>query len=105
MKYLIKESQLNNIIFNYLDNQDFIQIETDDNIYFTNSERDEFAQIGFDKKVGWCYIYNKLVKEVSSFFSIGEYDSKKVIGKWVGDALQMRVVHTTIGEQLAIYFI
>ena len=105
MKYRITESQFDKMVFKYLDNQDFVKLEYENRIYFVNSERDEFAQIKFDKKVGWCYIYNKLVKEVSSFFSIGEYDSKKVIGKWVEDALQMRVVHTTIGEQLAIYFI
>ena len=34
MKYLITESQLDRIIFKYLDNQDFIQIEKNNRIYF-----------------------------------------------------------------------
>ena len=37
MKYLITESQFDKVIFKYLDNQDFIQIEKDDRIYFVNS--------------------------------------------------------------------
>ncbi len=52
MKYLITESQINNLIFIYLDNQDFIQIERNDAIYFVNSERDGFAQIKYDIEDG-----------------------------------------------------
>jgi hypothetical protein len=51
MKYLITESQLDNIIFKYLDNQDFIQIDMNDSIYFVNSEDDKYAQIRYDKKM------------------------------------------------------
>ncbi len=44
MKYKITDKQLDDVIFLYLDNQDFIQIERGDNIHFTNSEGDEYAQ-------------------------------------------------------------
>ena len=94
MKYLIKESQFDKVIFKYLDNQDFIQIEKNDNIYFVNSERDEFAQIRYNKKDGWCGINYKLVEEISRFFSMEESDSKEVIGRWVENTLQMRVTKT-----------
>ena len=94
MKYLIKESQFDKVIFKYLDNQDFIQIETDDNIYFTNSEGDEHAQIRYDKRNGVCYIYWKLIDEISRFFSLEPTDSKKVIGRWVENTLQMKVTDT-----------
>ena len=94
MKYLITESQLDNIIFKYLDNQDFIQIEKGDIIFFVNSEGDEYAQIRFDKDYGWCYIYYKLVKEISAFFSMEESDSESVIGRWVENTLQMKVTNT-----------
>ena len=50
MKYLITESQFDKMIFKYLDNQDFIQIEKNDRILFVNSEGDEYAQIRYDKK-------------------------------------------------------
>ena len=94
MKYLITESQLDNIIFKYLDNQDFIQIDMNDSIYFVNSEGDEYAQIRYDKKNGWCVIYYELVDEISSFFSMQESDSEQVIVKWVENTLQIKAINT-----------
>ena len=94
MKYLITESQFDKVIFKYLDNQDFIQIEKNDMIYFVNSESDEYAQIRYDKKDGWCVIYYKLVDEISSLFSLRYSDSKKVIGRWIENTLQMKVTNT-----------
>ena len=94
MKYLITESQFDNIIFKYLDNQDFIQIEQNNRIYFVNSEEDEDSQIRFDKEDGWCYIYYKLIEEISSFFSLQRSESKQVIGRWVENTLQIKVTNT-----------
>jgi len=93
MKYKITDKQLESVIFLYLDNQDFIPIEKGDNIYF-NSEGDEYSQIRYDKSDGWCYIYWKLIGEISSFFSLEESESEKVIGRWVENTIQMRVTHT-----------
>jgi hypothetical protein len=93
MKYLITESQIDRVIFRYLNNQDFIQIEKGDNIYFVNSEGDKYAQIRYDKEYGWWYIHYKLVDEISSFFSLEQNDSKEVIGRWVENTIQMRVTH------------
>ena len=94
MKYLITESQLDRAVFIYINNQDFIQIDKDGSIYFINSEGDEYAQIRYDKKYGWCYIYYELIDEISSFFSLDESDSEQVIGRWVENTLQMRVTNT-----------
>jgi len=94
MKYLITESKLEKVIFRYLDNQDFIQFEKGNRIYFVNSEGDEYAQIKYDKDNSWCYIYHKLINEISSFFSLELTDSKDVIGRWVENTLQMRVNDT-----------
>ena len=93
MKYLITESQFDSILFKYLDNQDFIQIKKRDSIYFFNSENDKYAQIRFDNDDGWCGIYYKLIKEISSFFSLQEPDSKEVIGRWVENTLQTKVTN------------
>jgi hypothetical protein len=95
MKYLITESQREKVIFRYLDNQDFIPIEKGDKIYFANSEGDEYAQIRYDKKNGWCYIFWKFVGEISSFFSLEESYSVQVIGMWVENTLQMKVTDTS----------
>ena len=95
MKYLITESQLDRVIFKYLDNQDFIQIERNDAIYFLNSELDGFAEIRYEMEDGRCFIYYKLIYEISSFFSIDEFDSKEVISRWVKNTLQMKVTDTS----------
>ena len=95
MKYLITESQFDKVIFKYLDNQDFIRIDKGERIYFVNSEGDEYAQIRYNKNNGWCYIYNELSDEISSFFSLQEFDSQKVIGRWVENTLQMEVTNAT----------
>jgi hypothetical protein len=96
MKYKITDSKLDSVIFLYLDNQDFIQIEKGDKIYFVNSEGDEYAQIRYDKDDGWCGIYDRLINEISSFFSLEEYDSEKVIGRWVENTLNMSVTGTPV---------
>ena len=95
MKYLITESQFDKVIFKYLNNQDFIQIERDGNIYFVNSEGDEYAKIRYDKSDKWCYINIDLIKEISSFFSLQRSDSKEVISMWVENTLQMKVNYTS----------
>ena len=79
------------VIFNYLDNQDFIKVEKNDNIFFINSSSDEYFQIVYGKNDGICYIYVGLITEISSFFSIEFSDSKKIIGNWVENTLQMKV--------------
>jgi hypothetical protein len=101
MKYLIKESQIDKVIFKYLDNQDFIRIEKNNRIYFVNSEGDEYAQIRYDEKDKWCYIRVKLIEEISTFFSMEYSDSKEVIGRWVENTLQMKV--TTTQKRELIY--
>jgi len=105
MKYLITESQFNKVVFKYLDNQDFVVIKKRNYIFFVNSEGDEYAQIGFNKKDGWCFINFKLIKEISTFFSLGRFDSEKVIGGWIENTLQMRVTNATMlnDEQMNIY--
>ena len=101
MKYKITDRQLDDVIFLYLDIQDFIKIEKGNNIYFVNSEGDVYAQIRYDKKNGWCYVYWKLINEISSFFSLEESESEKVIGRWVENTLQMRVTGTILQHVLS----
>ena len=96
MKYLITESQFDKAIFKYLDNQDFIQIKKKDSVYFVNSEGDEYAQIRYDEDSEVCFIDIDLIKEISSFFSLGRDDSQRVISRWVENTLQMKVSDTEI---------
>jgi len=100
MKYLITESQFDKVVFKYLDNQDFIRIDKGNKIFFVNSKGDEYAQIRFDKKYGWCVIYYELVNEISAFFSMKGSDSESVIGRWVENTLQMKVTNTLLSSVL-----
>ena len=88
------ESKLDNSVFKHLNNQGFIQIKENNRIYFVNSKSDKYAQIRYDKNYGWCLISDGLIKEISSFFSMENSDSKKFIAKWVENTLQMRVKST-----------
>ena len=97
MKFSITESKLNKVIFNYLNQKHFIKKEINDTIYFLYNIDDEYAQIRYDKNDGWCFIYYKLIEEISLFFSMEESDSEQVIGKWVEDTLQMEVTYTRNG--------
>ena len=94
MKFIITEDRFNEIIFNYLDNKNFIKVDKGKNIYFLNFKKDKFAQIRYDKNNEFCYIFYKLVDEISSLFSMGKFDSEKVISKWVENTLQMKVSYT-----------
>ena len=103
MKYLITESQFDNIIFKYLDNQDFIQIEQNNRIYFVNSEEDEDSQIRFDKEDGRCYIYHKLIEEISSFFSLDYEDSISVINRWIENKLGIKSINVEVASPIVGY--
>jgi hypothetical protein len=92
MKYLITESQLDKIVFKYLDNQDFIQVKRGNAIYFVNSEGDEYIDTLIEYfRSGDCGISFELIDEIKDFFSI-EFDSSKyVIARWVENTLNRRV--------------
>ena len=100
MKYLITESQLDKVIFKYLNNQDFIVTGNDTSLFFINSEGDEYAQIRYNEDSEVCFINIDLVKEISSFFSLEHSDSKEVVGMWVENTLQMKVTNTYVWFQL-----
>ena len=95
MKYLITESQFYKVIFEYLDNQDFIITGNDTSLFFINSESDEIAQIRYDEDKGVCFINIDLNREISSFFNLGRDESQKVISRWVENTLKMKVTKTT----------
>jgi hypothetical protein len=93
MKYLITESQIDKIIFKYLDNLKFTVLKSETDTFFVNNKDDEYAQIRL-RNDGVCYIYYRLIDEISSFFSLHPLDSERVIGRWVGNTLQTEVTHT-----------
>jgi hypothetical protein len=92
MKYIITESQLDRVIFIYLNNQDFIQIKKGNTIYFVNSEGDEYKDSLIQYfRSGDCVISFELIDEIKNFFSIEFDNAKYVIARWVENTLDRRV--------------
>ncbi len=100
MKYLITESQIDRVIFRYLDNQDFVTMEYGTYEYFLNSENDEYAQIKFNKSSLWCTIEKELMVEIASFFSLEYHEAMSLIAKWVEN--KMGVEFNTVETQSEI---
>ena len=94
MKYKITDSQLESVIFLYIDIQEFIQIERGDKIYFVNSEDDEDGEIRYDKSNGWVVINNKFITEIARYFPLEWSDCEEIVGRWVEKTLQVSVTRT-----------
>jgi hypothetical protein len=95
MKYIVSQSQLDKIVFKYLDNQDFIikRMSGDNITYFVNSENDEFSGglIQHYRSGGECVMSFELIDEIATFFSMEFNSSKYVISRWVENTLGRRV--------------
>lgn len=91
MKYVITESQLDKVIFRYLDVQDLNIIKIGASTYFSYPD-DNFAQIkygGRHRNDELCFIYIDLINDVNSIFSLEQYNSQSIIGKWVKKKLNL----------------
>ena len=101
MKYLITESQLDKLIFKYLDKQDFVLYDDkrkfNNYIYFLNNITDNTAQISvyvtnsLGKDRDWVYVNGELIEVLSNFFSIDEDECLEVIKRWVSNVLNKEV--------------
>ena len=103
MKYLITESQFDNIVFKYLDNQDFVVIKMKNRLYYVNSEGDEYAQVRYHPKDRWCTIHYDLADEVSKFFSLDYEDSINLINKWIEDKLGIKSINVEVASPIVGY--
>jgi hypothetical protein len=103
MKYLLTESQLDKVIFKYLDNQDFVVIKMKNRLYYVNSEDDEYAQVRYHPKDRWCTIHYDLVEEIGSFFSLGTYQSIGVINRWVENKLGINSINVEVASPIVGY--
>ena len=91
MKYLIAESQLDRIIFKFLDNLNLYMTEYGDSFLFfeTNSPGPILVAAYRGRYDG--YINSDLVVEVSKFFSLNMNISLEIIGKWVNTKIDFPV--------------
>ena len=103
MKYLITESQLDRVIFKYLDNQDFIVIKMENRLYYVNSEGDEYAQVRYHPKDRWCTIHYDLVEEIGNFFSLDTYQSINIINRWIENKLGINSINVEVASPIVGY--
>jgi hypothetical protein len=92
MKYIITESQRDKAVFKYLDSQDFEISKIGASTYFKHPDDDDFAQIkygGNHANNELCFIYKDLIKEISSFFSLNDYQSTRAVGQLVKKTLNL----------------
>jgi hypothetical protein len=95
MKYIITENKLNNVIFKYLDVKlDGIEEKkgkyVDIVFAFPN---EEYGMLGWEKS-GDLFVYYKLRDEIFDYFGLEVDDSLRVIGKWVEDRHNLKVINT-----------
>jgi len=84
MKYLITESQLEKVIFRYLNIQNFYVTNNDGDYHFWNNYNIENREIIISTfKQTYCFIKKDFVKTISSFFSLDRGETMNIIGDWV----------------------
>jgi hypothetical protein len=98
MKYIITENKLNNVIFKYLDVKlDGIEEKKGkfyDIVFIFPDE--EYGMLGWEKS-GDLYVSYELRDEISEYFGLEKDDSLRVIGKWVEDRYNLKVINTYLG--------
>jgi len=89
------ESKIDKIIFKYLDIK-YGVLEQEkgkySDIVFT-FPGEEYGVIGW-KKSGDLFVYYKINDEISNYFGMESDDSLRVIGKWVEDRHNLKVINT-----------
>ena len=104
MKYIITENRLNNIIFKFLDVKlDGIEQKKGKfyDIVFA-FPGNEYGIMGWEKSEV-LYVFNKLRDEISNYFGLEKDDSLRVIGKWVEDRYNLKVISTIVGSNRAFF--
>jgi len=87
--------RLEQVIFNFLNEKNFIIKETPDNYYFfLDNEEDKYYQIRIRKNDMVCFVFYKLFEEIESFFSLTYTDSKGVLTRYVEGTLNIKVSNT-----------
>ena len=80
------------IVFKYLDNQDFIVKGDKHSVRLLNSEDDVDGVIDYSSISKMCYFQKELVDEIIDFFSIETVTAGDIIAKWVSNRLNVPVV-------------
>ena len=91
MKFIITESKLTNLVFDYLDSKDLYMTEYGDSFLFFESNSPGPILISVYRGRYDGYINSDLVSEVSRFFSLEMNLSLEIIGDWVNTKIDFHV--------------
>lgn len=91
MKFIITESKLDGIIFDYLDGLDLYMVEHGDNFLFFESDSPGPVLVVAYRSNNDCFISSDLVSEISNFFSLNMNISLEIIGRWVNTKIDFPV--------------
>ena len=87
MKFLITESKLTNLVFDYLNSQDFYKMKRDLGYVFWESkeswESGGYILINANRVNKECFVNSDLLVEVSSLFSLDLETALNIIGEWI----------------------
>jgi len=107
MKYIIPQDKIDKIVFKYLDTT-LKGLEKRKPMHYKgivfSYPDEEYGILGYEND-GTLYIYGGLIDEISNGFGLEDFDSESIIGRWVGDRLQLEVKNTitvTIGARVEL---
>ena len=87
MKFIITESKLTNLVFDYLNNQDFYKMKYQYGYVLWDSkeswESGGYISINANRVNKECFVNSDLLVGVASFFSLDLETALKIIGEWV----------------------
>ena len=105
MKYNIPQSRLNELIFKYLDMQDFNMVEKDNEIFFTENVGDEYGFLKYKYNTGSLFILKVFADKISNIFGIPVKKAEDIISLWVENAFDVAVIKTKVENQIYHFFL
>ena len=106
MNFEINNSKLEQVIFRYLDNKNFVIKESDYNYYFIDKEESLTASmIRIKKEDMTCIVRFKLSKELEQFFSVSRDYLVGVFTNYVNKTLNIKLMDTKIRKSYAVFFV
>ena len=104
MKYIIPESRLHQVIFKYLDMQNFNMVKKGDYIYFTENVGDKYGFLKYYSYNRSLFIFSVFADKISNMFSLPEEDTERIISSWVEKTFGVKVVWVYIGNNKFRFF-
>ena len=97
MKILITESRLYTAFKGWMDseiNSGLYEWRKDEDGDIWLVDTSGYGHLGLDRRLRNLYVYNDLFTEIQNYFPLEETDLLELIGRYVGNTLQIDVIDT-----------